>query len=79
MQPCIHGRMSVNVQFREDEDTVAYVESKGIKPSALAKEAFEKEVRRLRAKDHEEFLKNLKLKAQSGDATRAVREMREER
>ncbi len=41
--------MSVNVQFRADEETVAFVRRMGVKPSELARLGFDKEVRRLRA------------------------------
>ncbi len=41
--------MTDRIQFREDEDVIAFVESQGINPNMLARELFEAEVRRMRA------------------------------
>lgn len=41
--------MTDRVQFREDEEVVQFVESRGINPNDLAKRLFEAEVRRMRA------------------------------
>jgi hypothetical protein len=71
--------MSVNVQFREAEETVAFVQSLGLKPSELAKASFEKEVRRLRAEEWGRKLAGHKVKWDAGEATRVVREMRDSR
>lgn len=39
------------VQFREDDEVVAYVESSGLNPNDVAKKAFEDEVRRMKARE----------------------------
>jgi hypothetical protein len=70
---------SVNVQFREDAETVDFLKRLGVKPAELAKEAFEREVRRLRAEVHARELEALGLKLPKGLAERAVRESRDER
>lgn len=70
---------SVNVQFREDESVVEFVKRKGLKPSDLAKRGFEKEVRALRAAEHAQALKDLKVALPKGFAERAVREARDSR
>jgi hypothetical protein len=39
------------VQFREDEDVLRYLASRGVNPNELARELLEAEVRRMRARD----------------------------
>lgn len=70
---------SVNVQFREDAEVVAFVKGLGIQPGALAKVGFEKEVRRLQAQQHRRDLQALRAKLPKGLAERAVREARDGR
>lgn len=70
---------SVNIQFREDQEVVDFVEGRGLRPSQLAKEAFEREVRRLRAQEHARELQSLNVKLPPGFAERAVREDRDAR
>jgi len=70
---------SVNIQFREEREVVAFVEGKGLKASALAKEAFEREVRRLRAEEHAHQLEAFNVKLPKGLAEKAVRASRDER
>lgn len=70
---------SVNVQFREDEETISFVESRGLKASQVAKEAFEKEVRRLRAEEHARELEELDLELPKGFGEKAVRSGRDAR
>jgi hypothetical protein len=70
---------SVNVQFREDPEVVAFVEALGLKAGQLAKEAFQREVRRLRAREHAKELASFRVKLPRGLAERAVRETRDAR
>jgi CO/xanthine dehydrogenase FAD-binding subunit len=70
---------SVNIQFRMDRDVVAYVESHGVKASQLAKEAFEREVHRMRAEDHAKAIAAFKIKLPKGFAERVIREARDSR
>lgn len=70
---------SVNVQFREDEETINFLRGLGLKPSEIAREAFEREVRRLRAEQHARELEAFKVTLPPGLAARAVRESRDER
>lgn len=70
---------SVNVQFREDEDTIAFVVSRGLKPSELARRGFEKEVRALRAAEHARELKALRVDLPENYSARAVRRARDSR
>jgi hypothetical protein len=70
---------SVNVQFREDAALVEFVKSKGLKPGELAKAAFEKEIRRLRAAEHARAIEELNVKVPKGLAAKAVRESRDSR
>lgn len=39
------------VQFREDEDVLAYLRDRGINPNRFAREAFEATLRKLRAQE----------------------------
>lgn len=70
---------SVNVQFREEPEVVAFVEGLGLKAGQLAKEAFEREVRRLRAEQHVLDLEALRVKLPKSFAEKAVRESRDAR
>lgn len=71
---------SVNVQFREDPAVVAYVRKKGLTPSEVAKRAFEREVRALRAADLAAELAALDVpRLPEGQAARWVREARDAR
>lgn len=69
----------VNVQFRADPETAAFLRERGVTPSQFAKEAFEREVRRLRAEAHAGTLAKLGVKLPKGEAERAVRQARDER
>lgn len=71
--------MSVNVQFREDEDTIEFLRSQGLKASEVAKAAFEREVRRLRAKEYARRLAEFRVTLPPGEASRAIREARDSR
>ncbi|MEA3199789.1 MAG: hypothetical protein QOE90_1217 [Thermoplasmata archaeon] len=64
------------VQFREDDDVVAYVASAGLNPNEVAKRAFEDEVRRLKARQARAKLR--KLNAPAIDGAAAVREIRDD-
>jgi len=68
----------VRVQFREDDDVVAYVEKLGINPNLLAKRAFEAEVRRLRASQKRAKVASLARKPVKGGYARLVRKDRDE-
>ncbi|MEA3201646.1 MAG: hypothetical protein QOE90_3074 [Thermoplasmata archaeon] len=70
---------SVNVQFREDEETIKFLVGRGLKPSEVAKASFEREVRRLQAEAHAEELAALGVKLPDGLAERAVRASRDSR
>ncbi|MGQ0536133.1 MAG: hypothetical protein ACT4PT_08680 [Methanobacteriota archaeon] len=63
------------VQFREDDDVVAYVEALGENPNEVAKRAFEAEVRRLKA--HEARRKLAKLGLPRVDGAEEIRRLRE--
>lgn len=49
------------VQFRVANETLAYLEEKGINPNQLAREAFEAKVRRLRAEESMDELANTRI------------------
>lgn len=68
--------MTGRVQFREDEDTIAFLESLGLNPNDVARTAFETEVRRLRAKAKFDKLRSLNLRL-DGSTAKWVREDRE--
>lgn len=70
---------SVNVQFREDPEVVAFVKRLGLRPGEVAKAGFEKEVRRLQALQHRRDLQALGAKLPKGVAEKAVRESRDRR
>jgi hypothetical protein len=70
---------SVNVQFREDEETVKFLVSRGLKPSEVAKAGFEREVRRLQAEEHAKELAALGVALPEGLAEKAVRASRDAR
>jgi len=65
------------VQFREDEDVIAYVEGLGLNPNEVAREAFEREVRRLRAEAKVKKLRSFNIRLEPGEAARLVREDRD--
>lgn len=71
--------MSVNVQFREDDETIAFVQGLGFKPSELAKAGFEKEVRRLKAEEWGRKLAGHKIHWPPGEPERTIRAMRDAR
>jgi hypothetical protein len=54
------------VQFREDEDLVAYVEAQGENPNDVAKRAFEAEVRRMKVREARKKLAKLQLSPPDG-------------
>lgn len=70
--------MTSRVQFREDEEVVAYVESQGYNPNELARQAFEEAVRRLRAEERSRRLREADIKLPRSTAE-AIREDREGR
>lgn len=71
---------SVNVQFREDPAVIAFLRKKGLKASEVAKRAFAREVRALRAADLAAELASLNLRPlPAGEAARIVREARDSR
>lgn len=72
----MRGYNPVKIQFREDEELLAYVQSKGLNPNEVAREAFEAEVRRMKADDKYDRLAKLGLRF-SKDPTESVREDRE--
>jgi hypothetical protein len=71
------GLVTDRVQFREDEDVLAYVASLGLNPNEVARRAFEREVRRLRADEKVKKLRAFKIRLAPGEAVRLVREDRD--
>lgn len=49
------------VQFREDPDALAYLRDRGINPNEFAREAFEANLRRLKAEEKVERLESLQI------------------
>jgi hypothetical protein len=66
------------VQFREDADVLAFVESQGVNPNELARELFEAEVRRMKAKRRREKLNARPIRL-GFDPVAAIREDRDSR
>lgn len=64
------------VQFREDEEVLAYLEDHGINPNELARELLEAEVRRMRAADRARRIsaRNIRLPRPAADMVREDRE-----
>ena len=58
---------------------MAFVEAQGLKAGQLAKEAFEREVHRMRAVENAKVLASFKIKLPKGFAERAFRESRDAR
>lgn len=67
------------VQFREDEDTLAFVASLGLNPNEVAREAFVKEVRRLRAEAKVKKLRSFGLHLGKAGVAKDIRELRDSR
>lgn len=65
------------VQFREDEGIIAFVEKLGLNPNEVAREAFEREVRRLKAEEKVKKLRSYTIRLAPGEAARLVREDRD--
>lgn len=68
--------MTSKVQFREDEEVLAFLESKGVNPNELARDLLEAEVRRMRAADRMERLRARRVRLPR-PAAEMVREDRE--
>lgn len=68
--------MTSKVQFREDEEVLAFLESKGVNPNELARDLLEAEVRRMRAADRMERLRARRVRLPR-PAAEIVREDRE--
>lgn len=64
------------IQFHEDEETLAFVESLGLDPDALARRAFQREVRRLRAEKRHQRLEEAQIRLPRS-AAEVVREDRD--
>lgn len=66
------------MQFREDEDVVAFVQEQGLNPNELARRLFEAEVRRMRARDRMDRLRerDIRLPRRAAEAIREDRERR---
>ena len=56
------------VQFREDDELVAYVAANGLNPNDVAKRAFQDEVRRMKAREARAKLRKLNLPPIDGAA-----------
>lgn len=65
------------VQFREDEEVIAFIEKLGLNANEVAREAFEREVRRLKAEEKVKKLRSYKIRLAPGEAARLVREDRD--
>lgn len=68
--------MTDRIQFREDEDVIAFVESQGINPNMLARELFEAEVRRMRAEFRYRKIREMNIRLPRSGAE-IIREERE--
>ena len=66
------------VQFRADRDDVGYLRARGVNANELARDLFEREVRRLRAEDRHARLQAMQVRMPEGGAE-MVREDREGR
>lgn len=64
------------VSFREDEAILAELEAKGMKPGEVAKQAFEREIARLRRLEAIAYFKENPLPGDV-DAEAAIREIRD--
>lgn len=71
--------MADRVQFREDEETLAFVTSLGLNPNEVAREAFVKEVRRLRAEAKVKKLRSFDLHLGKESSAKYIRELRDSR
>lgn len=71
--------MTDRVQFREDEDVIAFVESLGLNANDVAREAFEREVRRLKAEAKVKKLRSFNIRLGGESAAKLVREERDRR
>lgn len=69
--------MTGRVQFREDEETLAFVEELGVNPNRLARRLFQQEVRRLRAEERHERLSEIGIRLPQS-AAELVREDRDD-
>lgn len=67
------------VQFREDEETLAFVTSLGLNPNEVAREAFVKEVRRLRAEAKARKLRSFGIRLGGESTASEIRKMRDSR
>lgn len=67
------------VQFREDEEALTYVRTRGLNPNDLAKRLFEAEVRRMRAEDRHARLQEMQVRMPAGGGAEMVREDRDGR
>lgn len=69
------------VQFREDPALLEFVKSRGLNPNEVARAAFEAEVRRMKADNWLERIRELQknMKPLGQPAAEILREMREER
>ncbi len=76
---CGYVPMPDKVQFREDEETLAFIASLGLNPNEVAREAFVKEVRRLRAEAKATKLRSYAIRFGGVSAARDTREMRDSR
>lgn len=67
--------MADRVQFREDEDVLAYVEAQGLNPNELARRLFEAEVRRMRVAEKFARLRaaNIRLDTPAAELIRQAR------
>lgn len=68
--------MKDRIQFHEDEEALAFVESLGLDPDDLARRVFQREVRRLRAEKRHQLLEEAQIRLPHS-AAEIVREGRQ--
>lgn len=68
--------MQEKIQFREDQETLRFLEARGLNPNEVARQAFEAEVRRMKVDDKFDRLAKRKIKF-TRDPTESIREDRD--
>ena len=71
--------MSVTVSVRLDENEIKAIEEMGLKPGEFIKELVRKELKKRRALDTLEWLRENLIDAPEPDSTQIIRELRDSR
>lgn len=71
--------MTGRVQFRASQEALDHLKAKGVNPNDVAKAAFEAEVRRMRAEERHERLREMQVRMPEGGGAGVVREDRDGR